>query len=60
MPGSVSYLGFVAIYFMYPEPSGLSIEETGSLFDEGFGVKKSERLRKAHKALRQDTEARNL
>ncbi|KAM0755451.1 general substrate transporter [Meredithblackwellia eburnea MCA 4105] len=54
------FLGFIAIYFMYPEPSGLSIEETGSLFDEGFGVKKSERLRKAHKALRQDTEARNL
>ncbi|KAM0752616.1 general substrate transporter [Meredithblackwellia eburnea MCA 4105] len=54
------FLGFVAIYFMYPEPSGLSIEETGSLFDEGFGVKKSERLRKAHKQVRRDTAARDL
>ncbi|WRT68161.1 uncharacterized protein IL334_005136 [Kwoniella shivajii] len=45
------YLGFVIIgyvlaYFFYPETKGLSIDEAFSLFNEGFGVKKSVEMRK--------------
>ncbi|WWD01552.1 hypothetical protein V866_008497 [Kwoniella sp. B9012] len=45
------YLGFIIIgyvlaYFFYPETKGLSIDEAFSLFEDGFGVKKSQRMRK--------------
>ncbi|OWZ76245.1 MFS transporter, SP family, solute carrier family 2 (myo-inositol transporter), member 13 [Cryptococcus neoformans Bt85] len=41
------YLGFIScglvfVYFCYPETKGLSIDETQSLFEDGFGVKKSQ------------------
>ncbi|KAK4705429.1 hypothetical protein P7C70_g784, partial [Phenoliferia sp. Uapishka_3] len=40
-------IALVFVYFCYPEPSGLSIEETGELFTEGFGVKKANMMRRA-------------
>ncbi|KAJ5798368.1 uncharacterized protein N7503_007664 [Penicillium pulvis] len=45
------YLGFVIIglvlaYFCYPETKGLSVDEAFTLFDEGFGVKKSKEMRR--------------
>ncbi|GAA5869731.1 hypothetical protein JCM8547_005830 [Rhodosporidiobolus lusitaniae] len=41
------FLTMVFIFFAYPETSGLTLEETGTLFLDGFGVRKAERLRKA-------------
>jgi len=43
------YAGFIAvggifIFFCYPETKGLSIDETGSIFEDGFGVRKAERM----------------
>ncbi|KAI5476101.1 MFS transporter, SP family, arabinose:H+ symporter [Pseudohyphozyma bogoriensis] len=52
--GGITFLGLIFIYFTYPEPSGLTLEETATLFDEGFGVKKAQRLRAAHKQAEQD------
>ncbi|KAI5476172.1 MFS transporter, SP family, arabinose:H+ symporter [Pseudohyphozyma bogoriensis] len=43
----VILLTIIFVYFCYPEPSGLSIEETAELFLEGFGVKKAAAMRKA-------------
>ncbi|KAL8278255.1 hypothetical protein RQP46_009428 [Phenoliferia psychrophenolica] len=49
------------VYFCYPEPSGLSMEETSELFLEGFGVKKAAAMRRARqivvKANRQEKAA---
>lgn len=42
--------GLIFIYFCYPEPSGLSLEEIQVVYEYGFGVKKSEEIRAAHKA----------
>ncbi|KAL8292806.1 hypothetical protein RQP46_000500 [Phenoliferia psychrophenolica] len=44
---SICFLGFIFIYFCYPEPSGLSLEETALLFVDGYGVKKSEQIRRS-------------
>lgn len=41
---------FVFIYFCYPEGAGLTLEETGTLFTDGFGVRKADELRKAKKS----------
>ncbi|WVO16429.1 hypothetical protein L204_104105 [Cryptococcus depauperatus] len=38
-------LGWLFCYFLYPETSGLSLEEVFLVFEEGFGVEKSQRLR---------------
>lgn len=43
------YAGFIALggifaFFCYPETKGLSIDETGSIFSDGFGVRKAERM----------------
>lgn len=39
------FLTFVFIYFCYPESAGLTLEETGTLFLDGFGVKKADQIR---------------
>ncbi|KAL7418289.1 hypothetical protein Q5752_006745 [Cryptotrichosporon argae] len=44
------YLGFIIIglvinYFIYPETKELSVDEAFSLFDEGWGVAKSKKMR---------------
>lgn len=48
------YLGFICIglvlaYFCYPETKELSVDEAFSLFQDDFGVKKSQRMRKEKK-----------
>lgn len=43
-------LTLVWIIFCYPEPAGLTLEQTGVLFDHGFGVKKAGELRRANEA----------
>ncbi|GAA6043173.1 hypothetical protein JCM8097_008707 [Rhodosporidiobolus ruineniae] len=40
-------LTLIWIYFCCPESAGLTLEETGTLFADGFGVRKAERLRRA-------------
>ncbi|ORY90306.1 general substrate transporter [Leucosporidium creatinivorum] len=49
------FLTFVFIYFAYPESAGLTLEETGTLFNDGFGVKKADQIRHA-KANKRDLE----
>ncbi|KAK4699064.1 hypothetical protein P7C70_g7201, partial [Phenoliferia sp. Uapishka_3] len=49
---SICFIGFVFIFFCYPEPSGLSLEETATLFVDGYGVKKAGELRRAHAQIR--------
>ncbi|BGO90244.1 hypothetical protein NBRC10512_004765 [Rhodotorula toruloides] len=41
------FLTFVFIFFCYPESAGLTLEETGTLFVDGFGVRKADRMRQA-------------
>ncbi|GAA6043167.1 hypothetical protein JCM8097_008704 [Rhodosporidiobolus ruineniae] len=41
------FLTFTWLFFCYPESSGLTLEETGTLFTDGFGVRKADRLRQA-------------
>jgi SP family myo-inositol transporter-like MFS transporter 13 len=38
---AVCFVGWVAIRLIYPETMGLSLEETGELLSNGWGVKKS-------------------
>ncbi|KAI5478831.1 general substrate transporter [Pseudohyphozyma bogoriensis] len=47
----IIFIALVFAYFCYPEPSGLSMEETSELFLEGFGVKKANAMRKARQAV---------
>lgn len=42
-------LGWVLIYFFYPEVSGLTLEEIKQVFEHGFGVKYARQLRKDRK-----------
>ncbi|KAH8917808.1 general substrate transporter [Atractiella rhizophila] len=42
---AVCTIGYVFIYFFFPEACGLAIEEVPSLFQNGFGVKESKRRR---------------
>ncbi|RSH92102.1 hypothetical protein EHS25_008515 [Saitozyma podzolica] len=51
------YLGFIIIglvlaYYCYPETKELSVDEAFSLFDDGWGVKKSIQMRKEKKEAR--------
>ncbi|KAB8223459.1 general substrate transporter [Aspergillus novoparasiticus] len=42
-------VGYVLIYFFYPEVSGLSLEEIKEVFKHGFGVRYARNLRKERK-----------
>lgn len=42
-------VGWVLIYFFYPEVSGLTLEEIGEVFRHGFGVSYARQLRKKRK-----------
>ncbi|KAJ5115145.1 hypothetical protein NUU61_000904 [Penicillium alfredii] len=44
-------LGYIWIYFFYPEVSGLVLEEIQEVFEHGFGVKYASKLRKERKHL---------
>lgn len=37
--GLVCAIGWVAVWFIYPETKGLSLEETGELLKDGWGVR---------------------
>ena len=37
--GLVCAIGWVAVWFIYPETKGLSLEETGELLRDGWGVR---------------------
>ncbi|GAA6061240.1 hypothetical protein JCM10212_002699 [Sporobolomyces blumeae] len=39
------FLGSVFVICLYPETSGLSLEETREVFKDGFGIKKANRMR---------------
>lgn len=52
-------LGWIFCLFCFPETAGLSLEEVQLVFQHGFGIKESERLRKQKKAvLRKEKEER--
>lgn len=42
-------LGYIWIYFFYPEVSGLVLEEVQEVFEHGFGVRYANQLRKERK-----------
>ena len=46
---AVCGIGWVLIYFFYPEVSGLTLEEISEVFQHGFGVKYARQLRKDRK-----------
>ncbi|GAA6002131.1 uncharacterized protein JCM10292_000770 [Rhodotorula paludigena] len=39
------FLGTIFVVFLYPETSGLSLEETREVFKDGFGIRKANRMR---------------
>ncbi|GAA6049605.1 hypothetical protein JCM3770_005031 [Rhodotorula araucariae] len=39
------FLGSVFVIFLYPETSGLSLEETREVFKTGFGIRRANRMR---------------
>lgn len=43
-------IGYILIYFFYPEVSGLTLEEIKEVFQHGFGVSYARKLRKDRKA----------
>ena len=47
----VCVLGWLFCVFAFPETAGLSLEEVGLVFRDGFCIKESERLRKEKRAL---------
>ncbi|OGE49777.1 hypothetical protein PENARI_c020G04991 [Penicillium arizonense] len=44
-------LGYIWLYFFYPEVSGLVLEEVKEVFEHGFGVKYARELRKERKEI---------
>ncbi|KAL4878204.1 general substrate transporter [Aspergillus karnatakaensis] len=50
-------VGYVLIYFFYPEVSGLTLEEIKEVFQHGFGVSYARQLRKERRAMRKAGEA---
>ncbi|WVR05560.1 hypothetical protein IAU60_002579 [Kwoniella sp. DSM 27419] len=53
----ICFAGLVFIFFCYPEPSGLSLEEIQTVYEHGFGVAKSREIRREHK-LAQESQRR--
>ncbi len=47
------------MFFCYPEPSGLSLEEISIVYQYGFGIAKSREIRAAHKAAKQEVQERS-
>jgi MFS transporter, SP family, solute carrier family 2 (myo-inositol transporter), member 13 len=46
-------LGWLFCLFFYPETAGLSLEEVIQIFEDGYGIRRAEELRK-HKAQTED------
>lgn len=51
-------LNLIFVYFCYPEVSGLSLEEVQVIFKYGFGIKKSEEIRRLHEENRDEERQR--
>lgn len=47
---AVSLLGYVAIYFCYPEVAGMTLEDIRVIFRDDFGVKEARAIQKRMKA----------
>lgn len=47
---ALCFLGWVFVYFCFPEASNMSLEEVRDVFEHGFGVKYAENWRKQRKA----------
>ncbi|KAE8365014.1 general substrate transporter [Aspergillus caelatus] len=50
-------IGYILIYFFYPEVSGLTLEEIREVFEHGFGVSYSRQLRKERTSAREAEQA---
>lgn len=48
---AICILGWVAVYFCYPEVKGMTLEDIREIFDHGFGVKRARELQKEQKRL---------
>ena len=46
-------LGWIFCTFCYPETAGLSLEEVTLIFEKGFGLRKSEQLRRDKNRMRE-------
>lgn len=51
--GGLCLLGWIFCLFCYPETAGLSLEEVTSIFESGFGIRRSKQLRKEKRQLRE-------
>lgn len=49
----ICVVGYVFVFFCYPEVSGLSLEEVEEIFRHGFGIRKSQEIRAAHKVAKE-------
>ncbi|KAF3003858.1 myo-inositol transporter [Neopestalotiopsis sp. 37M] len=49
---AICILGYVCIYFGYPEVAGMTLEDIRVIFQHGFGVKKAREIQKQMKAQR--------
>lgn len=47
------FLGWIFCVLCYPETAGLSLEEVTNVFEDGFGIRKSERMRAEKRKLRE-------
>lgn len=52
-------IGYVFVFFCYPETKGLSIDETSSIFKHGFGVKTADAMLKEKIAFQKRLNAAN-
>ncbi|KAE8414681.1 general substrate transporter [Aspergillus pseudocaelatus] len=50
-------IGYILIYFFYPEVSGLTLEEIREVFEHGFGASYSRQLRKERTSAREAEQA---
>lgn len=46
---ALCFLGFVFVYFCFPEAANMTLEEVRNVFEHGFGVQYAEEWRKNHK-----------
>ncbi|KAL4867818.1 hypothetical protein BDV12DRAFT_197830 [Aspergillus spectabilis] len=54
---AIRRVGYVLIYFFYPEVSGLTLEEIKKVFEHGFGVSFARQLRKERRAIKKAEQA---
>jgi SP family myo-inositol transporter-like MFS transporter 13 len=52
---AICILGWVCIYFCYPEVKGMTLEDIREIFQHGFGVQRAREIQKEMKLLRKST-----